>query len=67
MRADKNEIYWNSLEPYFKAYPALKSNIETEVVIVGGGINGCLTSYYLYREGFHSTWQYIQRSFCSPA
>lgn len=47
MRADKNEIYWNSLEPYFKAYPALKSNTETEVVIVGGGINGCLTSYYL--------------------
>lgn len=47
MGADENKTYWSSSEPNFKAYPSLKSSEKAEVVIVGGGINGCLTSYYL--------------------
>lgn len=33
-------------------YPKLTSEIETEVVIVGGGISGALSAYYLNEAGF---------------
>lgn len=39
--------YWNSVNTGYKKYPSLNSNQECDVVIVGGGISGCLTAYYL--------------------
>ncbi|GAA0181650.1 FAD-dependent oxidoreductase [Clostridium sediminicola] len=39
--------YWNNINKNFKRYPSLNQNINCDVVIVGGGITGCLTLYYL--------------------
>jgi len=33
-----------------KQYPYLTENIETEIVIIGGGITGAIVSYYLTKE-----------------
>ena len=33
------------------SYPKLESNAKTDVVIIGGGISGALTAYYLVRAG----------------
>lgn len=33
-------------------YPRLESSIETQIVIVGGGISGVLAAYYLTEAGF---------------
>lgn len=32
-------------------YPALKRDVQTDVVIMGGGISGALMAYYLVKEG----------------
>ena len=34
-----------------RQYPYLTENIETEVVIVGGGVTGSIVSYYLSKAG----------------
>lgn len=39
--------YWNSVNTGYKKYPSLNSDQECDVVIIGGGISGCLTAYYL--------------------
>ena len=33
-------------------YPYLSDNIECDVVIVGGGICGAITAYFLAKDGF---------------
>lgn len=47
MAINAGEKYWSKIENSFKAYPPLNSDITTQVAIVGGGIYGCLTCYYL--------------------
>lgn len=46
--------YWliNSGLPY--KYPKLEASIKTDVVIIGGGISGSLTAYYLANAGVKS-------------
>ncbi|MCY6356803.1 NAD(P)/FAD-dependent oxidoreductase [Clostridium sp. ZS2-4] len=39
--------YWNSINKGYKKYPSLTSNQKCDVVVIGGGISGCLTAYYL--------------------
>ncbi|MCY6371115.1 NAD(P)/FAD-dependent oxidoreductase [Clostridium ganghwense] len=39
--------YWNSISKGYKRYPTLNCNQECDVVVIGGGITGCLTAYYL--------------------
>lgn len=39
--------YWNSINKGYKKYPSLNSNQKCDVVVIGGGIAGCLTTYYL--------------------
>ena len=43
--------FWliNSGLPF--SYPKLEENIKTDVVIIGGGISGALTAYYLINAG----------------
>ncbi len=36
-------------------YPKLEQNIKTDVLILGGGISGALTAYYLVQEGIDCT------------
>ncbi|WP_461207089.1 NAD(P)/FAD-dependent oxidoreductase [Clostridium sp. DL1XJH146] len=39
--------YWDKINSNLKGYPSLNKNIDCDVVIVGGGITGCLMLYYL--------------------
>lgn len=39
--------YWNNINKNLKRYPSLNQNINCDVVVIGGGITGCLTLYYL--------------------
>ena len=45
------ESIWNQNEKP-PVFPALSQDIQTEAVIIGGGICGVLTAYFLQREGF---------------
>lgn len=45
------ESIWNQNEKP-PVFPTLSQDIQTEAVIIGGGICGVLTAYFLQREGF---------------
>ncbi len=46
------ESFWIASTPKTN-YPQLGSNIETNILIVGGGITGITTAYLLQKEGFN--------------
>jgi glycine/D-amino acid oxidase-like deaminating enzyme len=46
----KNESYWIDVTP-IKSFPALRSDLEVDVLIVGGGITGITTAYLLQEAG----------------
>lgn len=39
--------YWNNINKNYKNYPKLSNNEVCDVVVVGAGLAGCLTAYYL--------------------
>lgn len=43
--------FWTEASPAHQAYPALEADIDTEVVVVGGGITGVSTAHLLARAG----------------
>jgi glycine/D-amino acid oxidase-like deaminating enzyme/nitrite reductase/ring-hydroxylating ferredoxin subunit len=45
------ESYWIGTTPQTD-YPALKENIKTDILIVGGGITGLTNAFLLQKEGF---------------
>ncbi len=47
MNTMQEKTYWNNIDENYKTYPKLTSNIDCDVVVVGGGISGSLTAYYL--------------------
>lgn len=49
MKDSIEKTYWNSINTSFKNYPSLGSDLNCDVLIVGGGLAGCLTAYYLSR------------------
>lgn len=47
-----NEPFWLIKNALPKSYPSLDKNIDTDILVIGGGITGALISYQLLKEGF---------------
>ena len=43
---------WIDDNTNIKVYPYLNKDIETDVVVVGGGVSGAITAFFLAKEGF---------------
>ncbi|MEF9951109.1 MAG: FAD-dependent oxidoreductase [Clostridium sp.] len=50
----KGNSIFNKINPCIKQYPYLTENIDTDVIIVGGGVTGALLSYYFSTNGINS-------------
>lgn len=46
----KGEPIFTKINDKSKQYPYLTENIETDVIIIGGGITGCICGYYLSKN-----------------
>lgn len=44
--------FWLEKNDIKEIYPYLNKNIECDVVVIGGGINGAMTAYVLSKKGF---------------
>ena len=44
--------FWLNKNNINNIYPYLSKNMECDVVVVGGGICGAITSYFLAKDGF---------------
>ncbi len=55
MRLRTFESFWLLKNGLLYSYPSLKENIETTIVVIGGGITGALTSHALMEKGFQVT------------
>ncbi len=44
------KAYFSSCKSRIKQYPYLNKDIETDILIVGGGVNGALLNYYLSKN-----------------
>lgn len=47
--------YWLLKNGLINTYPSLQHNINTDIAIIGAGITGALTAWYLCRAGFDVT------------
>jgi glycine/D-amino acid oxidase-like deaminating enzyme len=52
MRLRTFEAFWLLKNGLLHTYPSLKENLQTEIVVVGGGITGALTSHALVEVGY---------------
>ncbi|WP_334310279.1 FAD-dependent oxidoreductase, partial [Clostridioides difficile] len=39
---------------FISTYPILTDDIDTDVIIVGGGVTGCICAYYLAKNNIKS-------------
>ena len=44
-------LYWSKKSKIKNVYPYITDNLSCDVLIIGGGISGALTSYFLAKEG----------------
>ncbi|WP_269235380.1 NAD(P)/FAD-dependent oxidoreductase [Flavobacterium flavigenum] len=51
MKLRSTESFWPLKHAMNTSYPSLDSDIETEILIIGGGITGALIAYQLINEG----------------
>ena len=51
MRVNNGKIYWQDKSKINKVYPYLTHDIKADVLVIGGGIAGALTTYFLAKEG----------------
>lgn len=52
MRIRTFEPFWLVKNGLLHSYPSLQKNIETEIVVLGGGITGALVSHALFDAGY---------------
>ena len=48
-----NNPFWPIKNSFAVSYPSLKGDIESEIIIVGGGITGALVAHELITKGFN--------------
>lgn len=46
--------YWLLKNGYHSSYPSLQENIQTDIIVMGGGITGALVTYRLINAGLES-------------
>lgn len=51
MKLRSTESFWPLKHAMDVSYPSLESDIDTEILIIGGGITGALIAYQLINEG----------------
>lgn len=51
MEQTSGNIFWRKKEEIKNTYPYLTHDTTADVLVIGGGINGALTSYFLAKEG----------------
>lgn len=52
MRLRSCETYWLLKNGLLQSYPSLRSNVTCDIVVVGGGITGCLAAYQCAADGY---------------
>lgn len=52
MKLKSNEPFWLVKNGILNSYPSLRENIETEILIVGGGITGSLIAHQCIADGY---------------
>lgn len=51
MQINSGKLYWMDKSKINKVYPYLTQDIKADVLVVGGGIAGALTTYFLAKDG----------------
>ncbi len=51
MQLNSGKLFWKDKSKIKKIYPYLSHDISCDVVVIGGGIAGALTTYFLANEG----------------
>ncbi len=64
MKLKTSEPFWLVKNGIINSYPSLRENIETEILIVGGGITGSLIAHQCMRDG-HKTVLIDRREVCN--
>lgn len=54
MDLKSNEPFWLLKNGLVNSYPSLKSNVECEVLIIGGGITGSLIAHQMIKDGYQT-------------
>lgn len=52
MKLRSNEPFWLVKNGIINSYPSLRENLETEILVVGGGITGALIAHRCVAEGY---------------
>ncbi len=49
------EPFWIVKNGIINSYPSLREDIETEILVIGGGITGSLIAHRCVKDGYHTT------------
>ena len=52
MKLKSPEPFWLVKDGIKHSYPSLRENIETEILIIGGGITGSLLAHQMIKDGY---------------
>lgn len=51
MQFTQGDLYWQKKSKIANTYPYLTKNVSCDVLVIGGGITGAITAYFLAKEG----------------